>query len=153
MAPSVGRIHFGRPTSRNLERKFLQTWGGSYIFLDVDDRVRTRQLPGQSGDLTVQLLVALLLRSRRIDLRSTAYRDRRLVGLSQLLASPRQHRGIHPLLAQQCATLAGLLAPIVLAQYPAFVGSRNQAAALDGNHLRIGCVGGGSMRCLGSIDR
>jgi hypothetical protein len=70
-------------------------------------------------------------------LRTATHRSEcRLVGSSQLPAPARQHRGIYPLLAQQRAALAGLLGSIVLAQYPAFVGSRNHPSTLDGNDLR-----------------
>jgi hypothetical protein len=41
----------------------------------------------------------------------------------------------------------------VIAQDLAFVGSRNQASALDGSNLMVGRLGGRSIRCLSSMDR
>jgi hypothetical protein len=115
----------------------------------VDDRIRPHQLPRESGDLALQMLLAPLLRRRRIDLRTAAYRaECCLVGSSQLLAPAGEHRGIYPLLAHQRAALTRLLAAIVLAQDPAFVGSRNNPPALDGHDLGVGSVGGRSMRRL-----
>jgi hypothetical protein len=55
--------------------------------------------------------------------------------------------------AQQRAAITGLLASVVIAQDSALLGSRNQPSALDGHDLWIRCVGGGPMRCLGSIEK